>query len=90
MKKLILFILVILLVAGAVLYANPDWQAYLLRKRDDVMDKVQTTTLYKWQDGDGQWQVSSEKPPPGTEFEILEYQHDTNVMPRKALTGKEE
>ena len=90
MKRFILFGLAIVLIAGALLYTNPDWRAYLLRTGDNVMNEVKTTTLYKWQDADGQWQVSSEKPPPGTEFEILKYQRDTNVMPKEALTGPEE
>ncbi len=37
--------------------------------------------LYRWQNDQGQWQITDRPPPPGTEFEIVSYRDDTNVMP---------
>lgn len=90
MKKLIVFSLLVLLAAGTGVYLNPDWRAYFQRQGDAVMDKARTTTVYKWKDPQGRWQVSNQKPPPGTDYQRLEYQRDTNVMPRETLTGRSE
>lgn len=40
-----------------------------------------TTRLYKWRDERGQWQVSDRPPPPGIDYERLDYRSDTNVLP---------
>lgn len=38
------------------------------------------TTLYKWRDAQGHWQIA-DTPPPTGEYEKLEVRHDTNVVP---------
>jgi hypothetical protein len=54
----------------------PEWAAKTAIGRD-----LQTTTVYKWQDASGAWQVSDQPPPPGTEYQVEKYTHDTNVLP---------
>ena len=81
-KILVWLILALLLVGalGAYWYFNPD------RQPNWVADKMPTSadakvTLYRWQDASGEWTVSSEPPAEGVEYEIVNYRHDTNVMP---------
>jgi hypothetical protein len=90
MKKLLLALVIILIIGGIYVYNNPAWRGYFERQRDKVVDKVEQTTLYKWQDADGQWQVSDKKPPAGVDYKVLHYDRNTNVLPKKALTGAEE
>ncbi|MBT8447234.1 MAG: DUF4124 domain-containing protein [Gammaproteobacteria bacterium] len=41
----------------------------------------QTTEVYKWRDGAGNWQISDQKPPDGIPYETLQYDGRINVMP---------
>ena len=45
------------------------------------------TTLYKWQDTQGRWQVS-DQPPKDRPYETLHYRHDANVVPSANTTPK--
>ncbi|MGD8484315.1 MAG: DUF4124 domain-containing protein [Thioalkalispiraceae bacterium] len=80
MKK-VLFILAAILL-GIILYI---WQDPQLGKKvkDQTRDLIspETTTVYKWQDANGQWQVSNQPPPGDIPYETLEYHRDTNVVP---------
>ena len=89
MKK-ILFILAAVL-AAVVWYVYQDPQ--LSRKIEKEVNQLlpatpQTTTVYKWQDKAGNWQITDHPPPTGIYYETLEYQSDTNVMPSEAVTGQ--
>lgn len=67
---------------GIAMYA---WQDPQMSKKitDQTMDLVtpETTTVYKWQDNKGQWQVSNQPPAGNIPYEKLEYHRDTNVVP---------
>ncbi|MCS3903105.1 hypothetical protein J2T55_001122 [Methylohalomonas lacus] len=39
------------------------------------------TTVYKWRDADGEWQISDKPPAAGIDYERLQYHHDSNAMP---------
>lgn len=47
------------------------------------------TTVYKWRDDQGNWQITDQLPPAGTEYERLEYHGDTNVMPLAPQTRQD-
>ena len=76
----LLFILVLLAGVGGyfTLYPEhlPDWAAKTTLGRE-----LQTTRVYKWQDASGQWHVSDQAPPVGTEYQTEDYSHDTNALP---------
>ncbi|MCP5443530.1 MAG: DUF4124 domain-containing protein [Chromatiaceae bacterium] len=65
---------------GAYFYLHPEslpeWAAKTPVGRD-----LQTTTVYKWQDASGAWQISDQPPPAGTRFQVEKYTYDTNVLP---------
>ncbi|MCB1750794.1 MAG: DUF4124 domain-containing protein [Gammaproteobacteria bacterium] len=54
----------------------PEWVAETPIGRD-----LQTTTVYKWRDASGAWQVSDKPPPAGTRYQVEKYRRDTNVLP---------
>ena len=54
----------------------PEWATKTSIGRD-----LQTTTVYKWQDASGTWQVSDQPPPAGTEYQVEKYTRDINVLP---------
>jgi hypothetical protein len=81
--KIFIWVLLGLLVAGGLAAfwhfnpaQQPDWVASRLPTAPDV-----EVTTYRWQDANGEWNFSSERPPEGVEFEVVRYRHDTNVMP---------
>ena len=78
--KFVIVLLLALSVAGGYLYLNPDvWQPWV--KGTPLEPAPTTTRLYKWQDEDGQWQISDEPPTGEISSEILEYRSDTNIVP---------
>ena len=78
MKKLILWLLAIIIALGVVGYFNPGLVSWV---RQQTGTAPQKTTVYKWQDEKGEWHVTDEPPPPGTKYQKQEYLHDTNVLP---------
>ena len=89
MKK-ILFILAAILTAVAwYVYHDPQLSREIKKEVDQILPaQQQTTTVYKWQDKAGHWQITDHPPPAGTSFETLEYQSDANIMPSEAITGQ--
>ncbi len=66
--------------AGAYLYLNPDvWQTWL---KDTPLEPAPTKTqVYKWQDANGQWQITDRPPTGKIPYEHLEYTSDANIVP---------
>jgi hypothetical protein len=54
----------------------PEWAT-----KTSIGRNLQTTTVYKWQDTSGAWQVSDQAPPADTEYQVERYTRDTNVLP---------
>lgn len=88
MKKWLIIGLVVV-GGGYALYQNPETRAYLDRESDKILPQSVThTTVYRWQDKKGQWQVSNTPPPAGIKYETNTYRKDTNIIPSERLTGK--
>lgn len=89
MKK-ILFILAAILTAVAwYVYQDPQLSRKIEKEAKQLIPATpQTTTVYKWQDKAGHWQITDYPPPAGISYETLKYQSDTNVMPSEAVTGQ--
>jgi len=78
--KFIIILLIVLSGAGAYLYLNPDvWQPWV---KDTPLEPAPTKTqVYKWQDENGQWQITDGPPTGDIPYENLEYSSDTNIVP---------
>lgn len=85
MKKLIVFLLALLLAAAAFVYTDPQ----LKRDASNALNRFLgrstptsgSTLVYKWTDSDGTVQYTSEPPAEGVPFEQVEARHDVNVLP---------
>lgn len=77
----ILIITVLLMAAGAgYLYYDRELADKLL-KNTPLEIPPRITTVYKWKDEHGSWQITDQPPLGDTPYEMLEYSSDTNVMP---------
>lgn len=91
MKNWLLFIIVVFIAAGIFVYQDPEYRAWFERQSDQVLpDTVTHNKAYRWQDANGQWQLSDKPPAEGIDFEVVEYHKDANVIPSEKLTGKVE
>lgn len=77
--KLILVVALVLSAGGGYLYVNPKLAAEWL-EHTPFAPAPSVTTVYKWQDAEGNWQIT-DRPPAGVEYQTLQYRSDTNVMP---------
>ena len=89
MKKWLLILFISLVVAGYFAYQDPELRAYFQKHTDDVLPAAVTQMqAYRWQDKNGQWQLSDKPPANGIPYETVEYHKNTNVIPTERLTGK--
>ena len=80
MKKFVLLLAIVLGSIGAYFYFNPTEFLKLDNKIINMIPNRDSTTLYRWKDPQGQWQVS-DTPPSEVAYEELNYRHDVNVIP---------
>jgi len=76
-----LLVLLLALGAGATYFALypeelPEWAV-----KTPIGRELQSTTVYKWRDTSGAWQVSDRPPPQGVDYEVERYARDANVLP---------
>jgi hypothetical protein len=75
-------VLLLLIVGAAAVYFKlnpedlPGWAS-----RTAIGKDLQTTTVYKWKDASGAWQVTDQPPAAGIDYEVQSYVRDTNVLP---------
>jgi len=67
--------------AGIWLFIHPDSAATWWTYVSGSAPAPKTDRLYKWRNGQGEWQVTDTLPPPGTGYETLDYRADLNVLP---------
>lgn len=79
MKKLVFFLIAVVVLVAVAAYFDPGLIRWV---REQTGTAPQSTTVYKWQDDGGEWHITTEPPPPGTEYQEQEYLHGTNVLPR--------
>jgi hypothetical protein len=84
--RLLLLLIVLLLVAGLILYLKPEYRDRIQNLSSDIgLSRIapkKTARLYKWRDAGGNWQITDQLPPEGIDYEKLEYREDVNVLPR--------
>jgi hypothetical protein len=84
--RLFLLLILLLLVAGLVLYLRPEYRDRMQSLSSDLglsrITPKKTAHLFKWRDASGNWQITDRLPPEGVDYEKLEYREDVNVLPR--------
>ncbi|MGH8120312.1 MAG: DUF4124 domain-containing protein [Gammaproteobacteria bacterium] len=87
--KVLVSVVLILAAAAAYIYLNPEeirpWlqgtPVEQMLPGTPLEQSPAETTLYKWRDATGQWQVSDKPPEGGVKYEVLRYRSDVNVIP---------
>jgi len=101
MKKILLVSFILLIIFGILLYQSPALRHKLnAMLPSGVSEQIQKLTpdkllnktkpLYKWKNKQGEWIVSDTAPTDGSKYETLQYNQDSNVIPSKQITGKDE
>ena len=76
------FILLVVVVTTALyVYQDETLQKKLLGKVHQVAPELNNSTLYKWQNNKGEWQISDKPPHKGVTFTTITSQDQVNVMP---------
>ena len=80
MKKVIVIFTGILLGAALYIWQDPQLKKRVLHQAEDIVTP-ETTTVYKWQDQDGNPVISNTPPSGNIPYETIDYHRDANVMP---------
>ena len=77
------YIILLLIVAGASYYIYQDKSLHsnLMGKVHEVAPELNKSTLYKWQNSKGEWQITDKPPSKGISFTTITSQDQVNVMP---------
>ena len=77
------YFILLSIVAVTVLYIYQDdaLQTKLMGKVHQVAPELNDSTLYKWRNSKGEWQVSDKPPKKGITFTTISSQDQVNVMP---------
>lgn len=93
MKKLILLLSLAIVLAFILPWGNPllTWKQLKQYKSAiplpaTVHDDQREVTVYRWRDTEGNWHFSNEPPAEGIDYQVLEVNPDTNLIP--GLPGK--
>jgi len=87
--RLVWALLAIALIGGIYLYQNPEIREQLEDLSSGAGLSKKTTSVYKWQNSKGEWQLTDQLPPEGVDYETLDYREDVNVLPLPPQLGGE-
>ena len=68
-------------IAALYLYQDKALQNKFLGKFHQVAPEFNNSTLYKWKNNKGEWQISDKPPRKGITFTTITSQDQVNVMP---------
>ena len=87
--RLLWVLLAVALIGGIYFYQNPDFRVLIEDLSSEAGLSKKTAHVYKWQNDRGEWQITDQLPPEGTDYEILNYREDLNVLPLPPQLGGE-
>jgi len=87
--KLKYFILLgIIAAVSFYIYQDDTFRSKILGKVHQIAPELNHSTLYKWQNSQGEWQVTDKPPKKGIAFTTISSQDQVNVMPGSANKKK--
>ena len=86
MKFKYLILLSIIGIVSFYIYQDEVLQTKLMGKVHQVAPELNQSTLYKWQNNKGEWQITDKPPAKGITYTTITSQDQINVMP--ALSTK--
>ena len=87
--RLVWVLLTIALIGGIYLYQDPELREQIEDLSSEAGLSKKTTSVYKWQNSRGEWQLTDQLPPEGVDYETLDYREDVNVLPLPPQLGGE-
>lgn len=81
-------LLIILCTTGLYIYQDQILQNKLMGKLHQVAPELNQSTLYKWRNNKGEWQVTDKPPSKGTPFATISSQDQINIMPSPSSEKK--
>ena len=84
MKTRYFILLAVIATTALYIYQDEALQSKLLGKVHQVAPELNKSTLYKWKNNKGEWQVTDEPPSKGITYTIITSQDQVNVMPSPA------
>ena len=88
MKLRYLIILTILATVAYYVYQDPVLNKKVMNKVNAVAPELNNSTLYKWQNKKGEWQVTDKPPAKGIPFTTVSTNDQVNVMPSQQANKK--
>jgi len=81
MKTRYIVLLAIIGTAALYVYQDEALQTKLLGKVHKIAPELNQSTLYKWKNNKGEWQITDKPPSKGVAFTTTTIQDQVNVMP---------
>ncbi len=81
MKTRYIILLAIIGTAALYIYQDEALQTKFLGKVHQIAPELNQSTLYKWKNNKGEWQITDKPPGKGILFTTTTIQHQVNVMP---------
>lgn len=81
MKTRYIVLLGIIGTAALYIYQDEALQTRLLGKVHQIAPELNQSTLYKWKNNKGEWQITDKPPSKGITFTTITSQDQVNVMP---------
>ena len=88
MKLKYFILLSIIATAALYIYQDEALQVKLMGKVHQVAPELNQSTLYKWKNSKGEWQITDKPPHKGIVFTTISSQDQINIMPSPANKRK--
>ena len=88
MKTSHFILLAVVITTSLYIYLDEGLQKKLLGKVHQVAPELNQSTLYKWKNKKGVWQISDKPPSKGIAFTTITSQDQVNVMPSPSSQKK--
>ena len=89
MKLKYLVLITVITVVAVYIYQDKKLQQTLMGKLHQVAPELNRSTLYKWQNQKGEWQITDKPPTTGIPFTAISSKAQVNVMPSSPLNSPE-
>lgn len=88
MKLKLLIVLTLIATTAYYIYQDPALNKKFMGKIHQVAPELNNSTLYKWQNSKGEWQITDVPPAKGIAFTTVKSQDQVNVMPASKTEKK--
>ena len=88
MKFKYFILLSIVLTASIYVYQDEALQVRLMGKVHQIAPELNQSTLYKWKNSKGEWQITDKPPRKGVIYTTINSQDQLNIMPSPSSKKK--